>query len=57
MAIRSTLKRLVVRGAMLAASQAEEVERDGRNVDMCLAGALGEPGALSRIRHPTAYVE
>ena len=34
MAIRSTLKRLVVRGAMLAASQAEEVERDGRTVEI-----------------------
>lgn len=57
MAIRSMLKRLVLRGAKLAATQAEQVGRDGRNVDICLAAALQEPGALAKIRHPSAYVE
>ena len=57
MAIKSMLKRLVVRGARLATSQAEQVRRDGRNVDICLAAALRELGELAKISYPTAYVE
>jgi predicted O-methyltransferase YrrM len=57
MTIKSMMKRLVVRGAKLAATQAEQIGRDGRNVDICLAAALQEPGALANIGHPSAYVE
>src|SRR4030095_11103039 len=57
MAIKSMWKRLVVRGAKLAASQADQVRRDGRNVDICLAAALRELGELAKISYPTAYVE
>jgi predicted O-methyltransferase YrrM len=57
MAIKSIFKRLVVRGAKLAASQAEQVGRNGRNVDICLAAALGDLDSLSKIRYPAAYVE
>ena len=57
MAIKSMLKRLMVRGAKLAARQAEQVGRAGRNVDICLAAVLQEPGALAKIHHPSAYVE
>jgi predicted O-methyltransferase YrrM len=57
MTIRSTLKGLIVRGARLAASQAAQAGREDRNVDICLAGALEEPGALTRIRYPAAYVD
>jgi predicted O-methyltransferase YrrM len=57
MAIRSTLKRLMERGARLAAGQAVQVGREGRNVEICLAKVLEEPGVLARIRYPAAYVE
>ena len=57
MAIRSMMKRLVVRGLKLAAIQVEQVGRDGRNVDICLAAALQEPGLLAKIHHPSDYVE
>lgn len=56
-AIRSVLKRLIERGARLVATQAGQVGRDGRNVDLCLAAALEEPGVLTKIRYPGAYVE
>ena len=57
MAIKGMLKRLLLRGASLAAGQAEEAGRAGRNVEIVLAAALHEPGALARIHHPAAYVE
>jgi len=57
MAIGSMLKRLVIKGANLVASQAEQAGRRGRHVEICLAAALQEPGALSKIRHPAAYLE
>jgi hypothetical protein len=57
MAIKSLFKRFLIRGARLAASQAQQIGRDARNVDICLAAALQEPGALTKIRYPAAYLE
>jgi len=52
MAIKSMFKRFVVRGAKLTASEAEQVGRDGRNVDIWLRAALGELGAISKLATP-----
>ena len=51
------MKRAFTRAGTLAATQAEAVGRDRRNVDICLAAALAEPGLLGKIRHPAAYVD
>jgi hypothetical protein len=41
----------------LTASQAEQVGRNGRNVDICLAAALGDLDTISKIRYPATYFE
>ena len=41
----------------LAASQAEQVGRNGRNVDICLAAALGDLDTISKICYPATYFE
>jgi predicted O-methyltransferase YrrM len=51
------LKQFIERGARLAASQAARAGRGGRNVEICLAAALEEPGAIATIRYPGDYVE
>ena len=53
MAIKSMLKRLVVRGAKLATSQAEQVRRDGRSVDILPRGRTPRDprGGCSRQGH------
>jgi predicted O-methyltransferase YrrM len=57
MGIKERLKKYALSGVDLITRHAHAELRDSRNVEIVLAEAMREPGVLSTIRDPAAYVE